>query len=251
MQYTYINIKQKKNIACLYLNRPDKLNAICFKMVEEIYHAVSTIDTINNRALFIFGAEKAFSAGGDLKEMQQLEQKEAEHRSNFIHKTFLLIRNLDIPTVAFIQGICFGGGLEIALHCDIRICDNTVRFAFPEVKYGIIPGAGGTVQFPIQVGESAAAYYLLTGDEFNHDTAQKIGLVQKVVSSAKFKHEIDNQIAFYSKTNPDSLKAIKQTIKLSRKSDLDTQYSTEAELFSKLLFKNGKLSIGENFIKKQ
>ncbi len=250
MQYTHINVESKKNITCLHLNRHKKLNAICFKMVEEIYHAVSAIDTTGINALFIFGRPKAFSAGGDLKEMQLLDQKEAERRSNFIHKTFKLIQNLDIPTVAFIQGICFGGGLEIALHCDIKICDNTARFAFPEIKYGIIPGAGGTVQFPIQVGESAAAYYLFTGDEFNYETAKKIGLVQKVVNTTNFKQEIDNQILFFSEAAADSLKAIKQTIKLSRKNNLDSQYSKEAQLFSRLLFKNGKSRIGENFLNK-
>ena len=247
MRYTYINVEHKEKIVCLQLNRPNKLNAICFEMVEEIHQAVSLIDTNKTNALFILGCEKAFSAGGDLKEMQQLDQPEAERRSNYIHNTFRMIHNLEIPVIAFIQGICFGGGLEVALHCDIRICDSTARFAFPEVKYGMIPGAGGTIQFPLQVGESIAAYYLLTGEEFNAETAIKINLVQKTDVVENFEHEIVKQISYYSKTNPASLKAIKQMIKLKREPDLDIRYSKEAQLFSTLLFSNGKSGIGKSF----
>lgn len=245
MQYNYIKFLEKDTIAHLTLNRPNKLNAICFEMVEEINHAVSNIDEDNISAIFIFGNQKAFSAGGDLKEMKQLTQQEAERRSNYIHDTFKMFQDIEIPTVAFIQGFCFGGGLELALHCDIRICDNTSRFAFPEVKYGMIPGAGGTVRFPIVVGETAANYYLLTGEEFSAEIAERINLIHKVVNKEKFQEEIDNKLEFFKNANSDSIKAIKQM--QTKIDDLDTAYKKEAQLFSKLLYKNAKDGIGDKF----
>lgn len=245
MQYNYIEFSKKETVAFIKLSRPNKLNAICFEMVEEINHAVTNIDLNNISAIFILGSEKAFSAGGDLKEMQQLTQEEAERRSNYIHDTFRLFQKIEIPTVAFIQGFCFGGGLELALHCDIRICDNTAKFAFPEVKYGMIPGAGGTVRLPIVVGETHANYYLLTGEEFSVETAQKINLINKVVKTEKFEEEINNKLEFFKNANIDSLKAIK--LLQNRTDNIDDAYKNEAQLFSKLLFKNAKEGIGDKF----
>jgi len=247
MNYKYILIERVESIIKIQLNRADKLNAICFQMVEELFEVVTSIDSKKTKAVFILGNKKAFSAGGDLKEMQQLEQGEAERRSSFIHKAFIYMQNLDVPVVAFIQGICYGGGLELALHCDYRICSENTRFAMPEVKYGIIPGAGGTVQLPLQIGKSAAAHYLFTGEEFNATKALQIKLVQTVVDDVGFPNFLNQHIKHYNDTSIESLHAIKQMLKQDRASNLDDAYMNEAKLFSELLFKNGKIGIKKKF----
>lgn len=245
MQYKFIEYSTSKNTATLRLNRPDKLNAICFDMVKEINHAVSNINP-EITVLFIEGNDKAFSAGGDLKEMQQLEQAEAEKRSRYIHETFRKLQQLNCPVVALISGFCFGGGLELTMHCDMRIADETAKFALPEVKYGIIPGAGGTVLLPEFIGQGKAAWYLMTGEQFDAHQAKNMGLVEKTGILQKEKQQL---IDFFSQVNNESVGALKQQLNTRFTKTLDERYKDEAAKFAQLLFKNGRSGIDKNFKK--
>ncbi len=248
MEYQYVTFTFHQGIACLTLNRPDKLNAICFQMVEEIGLALSKIDTNTTKALFVLGQSNAFSAGGDLKEMKTLNQQEAERRSIFIHETFQQIQKLPIPTVAFISGICLGGGLELALHCDVRICSRTARMALPELQYGMIPGAGGTVQLPLHLGNANAAYYLYTGADIPLELALQQGLIQQLVSVEQFSELQKSMANHFSNTNLESLKDIKAQLKMHREGfSLVERYRQEAAFFSTLLVSHGKEGIGERF----
>ncbi|MBI9068049.1 MAG: enoyl-CoA hydratase/isomerase family protein [Salinivirgaceae bacterium] len=248
MKYYYIRFEKKNKIAYLHFHRLDKLNAINFEMVREINHALSNVDTSDINALFIQGHQKAFSAGGDLKEMQQLEKTEARKRIMYIHNTFKMLKKIEVPVISFIQGICFGGGLEFALHTDIRICSSESKFAFPEVKYGMIPGAGGTVLFAKQTNEAAAAFYLLTGEEFTADHALRLNLVQKVVIADNFEKEVELQEKYFINANSDSLKAIKHQMLNYNSKTTEELYYDEAQLFNELLMKNGKDEILKKFL---
>ena len=247
MQYKYILIKKENNTISLILNRPEKLNALCSDMIKEINHAITTIDVKKTSVLFILGHSNVFSAGGDLKEMKLLSQKDAETQSIYVQNTFRLLQNIEIPVIAFIQGFCFGGGLELALHCDIRICDDSAKFAFPEVKYKMIPGAGGTIKFPIIVGKATANYYLMTGEEFNANTAKNINLVQDVILSETFEKYVSNKKLVFSKTSKDSLKAFKKIQNINEDINLDDAYKKEAKLFAYLLSNNAKKEINNKF----
>lgn len=249
MNYYYMQFKTEGNIAHLHFHRLDKLNAINFEMIKEMNHILSNIDTKKLNALFIHGDRKAFSAGGDLKEMQSLEISESEKRIHFIHNTFRLFQKLEIPVVAFVQGICFGGGLELALHCDFRICSSETQFAFPEVKYGMIPGGGGTVLFPKLVSKADAAFYLLTGEAFSSDKALNLNLVQKVILAENFEKEIEIIQDFFDKANRESLVAIKNQLKNKDLNTTDELYFDEGKLFVNLLDKNGKQHIRSQFLK--
>lgn len=249
MKYYYIQFEQKKHIAYLNFHRLDKLNALNFEMVREINHALTNLDTTDTNALFIQGHRKAFCAGGDLKEMQQLDKKEVEKRAHYIHNTFKLIKKIDIPVISFIQGICFGGGIELALHTDFRICSTETKFAFPEIKYGMIPGGGGTVLFPKQTSVADAAYLLLTAEEFTADTANRLNLVQKVILAENFEREIESQENFFNSANRDSLVAIKHQLLNYHSKTTEELYYDEAKLFSELLIKNGQHGISKNFLK--
>lgn len=248
MKYYYIRFELDNRIANLHFHRLDKLNAINFEMVKEMNHALSNFDNTQANVLFIHGHRKAFSAGGDLKEMQTLSQTEAEKRSKYIHETFAMIKNLPIPVVAFIQGICYGGGLELALHGDYRICSSESKFAFPEVKFGMIPGAGGTVNFPAEISKAEAAYYLFTGEEFSASRAYELQLVQKLVLSENFDAEVKQTKQFYEKANTDSLRALKLQLKGLNNTDQNL-LNSEAELFAELLSKSGQDGIKSNFLR--
>ncbi len=247
MEYQYIKTFNNQGVAHIQLNRPDKLNAICFRMVEELNHVISAVDVNAVNALFVYGSEKAFSSGGDLKEMKMLTQEEAERRSHFIHHTFRLLQTVEVPTLAFISGVCLGGGLELALHCDVRIATETAKLGLPELQYGIIPGAGGTVQLPIQMGYSQAAYYLLTGENIPTHLALQHGLVQRLIPEGTLDVTLASMETYFGKLNPEAVKATKEMLQRNHTADVNTRYANEAALFGKLLASSGKQGIGERF----
>ncbi len=250
MDYTYILTKIENNILYVTLNRPQKHNALCIDMVRELNHVFAEANNMKNiKALFLLGNEKAFSAGGDLIEMKTLDQKEAEKRSTFVQSTFLLLNKLEVPVVAFISGICFGGGLELAMHSDFRICAENARLALPEVRYGMIPGAGGTVQLPIQLGNADAAYYLLTGNDIPLTKAYNAGLIQNVVSLIEFEKEQIAQANYFTEASKEALIAIKKMLHENAKSDFNEIYKKEALWFSSLLSQIGHKEIVSKFEK--
>lgn len=250
MQYKFINTSTKDKIFVITLNRPDKHNALHIDMVRELNHCFSEL--INNssiNAIFIKGNDKAFCAGGDLKEMQQLDEKEAKRRSAYVQSTFKLLGEIKVPVVAFVQGICYGGGLELTMHTDFVICDETARLALPEVKYGMIPGAGGTVQLPLQMMKSDAAYFLLTGNEIPLSKAFNSGLIQLVLCNDEFEQEKIKLASYFANANPFALKAIKERIRSSSNKSLDENYNQESKYFSELLTQQGRTGIEKNFLK--
>lgn len=250
MPYQYITVRFENHIAHLSLNRPSKHNALCIAMVQELNQFVKQCATDSKlKAVFISGNEKAFSAGGDLKEMQFLNQDEAEIRSKYVQDTFRLYAELPVPVIAFISGICFGGGLEFALHCDFRIASSTAKLALPEVKYGMIPGAGGTVQLPLQMAKADAAYFLLTGSEIPLQKALSNGLVQKIVEPMELDEEKEKMQAYISSASAEALSAVKKMLILSDANEPNKAYQTESALFAKLLCENGRGGIEQNFKK--
>lgn len=247
MKYNYINCSQNDKVLIVRLNRPEKLNAINFAMVQELNHLFSSLDADKLNALFITGIDKAFSAGGDLSEMKKLDRTKAEKQSQFIHNTFRMLQTMSLPSVAFIQGICLGGGLELAMHCDIRIASENVQLGFPELKYGIIPGAGGTVQLPMQMGYNQAAYYLLTGESIPVSLAQQQGLIQQVVPNDSMVAKMEELLLVMNALNSQAVKATKTMLQLSRPHDLDSCYQNEARFFAELLEVNIQKGVGEKF----
>lgn len=247
MNYQYIQTLQSGKVLTIRLNRPEKLNAICFQMVEELHHVMTNLDVASLNALFITGNEKAFSAGGDLSEMKNLEQAEAERRSQFIHETYQLFQKVEVPTMAFISGICLGGGLELALHCDIRIATEDARLGLPELQYGIIPGAGGTVQLPEQMGYADAAYYLLSGENIPLELALQKGLIQQLIPEGTLEKQLEKSSAYYNGLQTSAVKAAKKMLQLNRLTDVRTRYQNEAQLFAELLSENLKKGVEGKF----
>jgi enoyl-CoA hydratase len=129
----------------------------------------------------------------------------------------------------------------------VRIAIETAKMGLPELQYGIIPGAGGTVQLPMQMGYSNAAYYMLTGENIPTDLALQHGLVQRLIPEGTLDATLISMESYFGKLNPEAVKATKKMLQLNYTADVNTRYANEAALFGKLLAHSGKQGIGEKF----
>jgi len=178
-----VELQKKENYAILTLNRESALNALNSQLLSEIREAIRELilDT-RMRGIIITGkGEKAFCAGADVTEMKGLSYDEAEELARKGHKTMNMIAGSDLISIAAINGYALGGGLELALACDIRIASKNAKFGLPETGLGLIPGFGGTQRLPRIVGRGIALEIILTGEHIEAERALRIGLVNHVV----------------------------------------------------------------------
>ena len=179
----FIDYKEiDEQISIITINRPKALNALNSQVLEELDKTFDTIDTTKIRAVIITGAgEKAFVAGADITEMSTLSKKEGEAFSKKGNDVFRKIETFEIPVIAAVNGYALGGGCEIAMSCDIRICSENAIFGQPEVGLGITPGFGGTQRLARIVGPGMAKQMIFTGQTIKADEALRIGLVNEVI----------------------------------------------------------------------
>lgn len=163
------------------LNRPKALNALSSALFTELNAALSAYDADSSiGAIIITGSDKAFAAGADIKEMASLTFAEA-YKSNFIAPWSHLATSIRKPVIAAVSGYALGGGCELAMMCDIIYCTAGATFGQPEIKLGVIPGAGGSQRLTKAVGKSKAMEIILTGNNFSGKEAGEWGLAAKVV----------------------------------------------------------------------
>jgi enoyl-CoA hydratase len=177
-----IILERKQNIAYLILNRPEVYNAINEQMIAEFRQAIDALDRDESiRVVVITGAGKAFQAGADIAELSRMDPIQILRWNQGIVENFNALEEMRQPVIGAINGFALGGGLELALACTMRIASEKARMGLPEVKIGIIPGAGGTQRLPRLIGKGIAAEMILTGEMIDAQTAYRIGLVNKVV----------------------------------------------------------------------
>lgn len=178
--------EKKGAIAYVTLNRPKVLNALNAGTWEDLntaFEAAQNDDEV--RGVILTGAgEKAFIAGADINELARLNAVEGEQSSSHGQAVLNLVENLGKPVIAAINGFALGGGCETAMACTIRIASETAKFGQPEVKLGVLPGAGGTQRLPRLVGKGRALQLILTGEIISAQEAYRIGLVNEVVPVA-------------------------------------------------------------------
>ncbi len=179
----FVDLQKKENYAILTLNRENALNALNSQVLSEIREAIRELISHNRmRGVIITGkGEKAFCAGADISEMKGLSYDAAEEFARKGHKTMNMIAGSDLISIAAINGYALGGGLELALACDIRIASKNAKFGLPETGLGLVPGFGGTQRLPRIVGRGLALEIILTGDHIDAERALRIGLVNHVV----------------------------------------------------------------------
>jgi enoyl-CoA hydratase len=191
MTYSTLLYEKANGIAKVTLNRPDKLNALNSTVYKELYDAFESAENDPDvRVVVLTGSgEKAFGAGSDVAEMQNMGPLDIQKFMATIRKTSDFIYNLTKPTIAAIHGYTLGGGCELSMCCDLRIASEKAKFGQPEINLGLIPGAGGTQRLTRLIGAAKAKEMIFMGDQIDAATAFNLGLVNKIVPPEKLMEE--------------------------------------------------------------
>ena len=183
MAYETIIAETKGRVGLIRLNRPNALNALNAQLIDEMSAALDAFEADDGiGAIVITGSDKAFAAGADIKEMQSKTYMQA-YKEDFI-AAWDRVARCRKPTIAAVAGFALGGGCELAMMCDIIIAADTAKFGQPEIKLGVMPGAGGTQRLTRQVGKAKAMEMCLTGRMMDAAEAERVGLVSRVVPAA-------------------------------------------------------------------
>jgi len=201
MAMQFIRVETRGRVGLITLDRPQALNALNDILMDELGAALLAFDADEGiGAIVVTGSSKAFAAGADIAAMKDLSFLDAV-RGDYITRNWETIRRVRKPVIAAVAGYALGGGNELAMACDIIIAADNARFGQPEIKLGIIPGAGGTQRLPRAVGKSKAMDLVLTGRMMDAQEAERAGLVARVVPADKLLEEalaVAGTIASYS-----------------------------------------------------
>ena len=201
MAYENIVVETRGRVGFITLNRPKQLNALNDALMNELQSALSGFDADEAiGAIVITGSERAFAAGADVGAMKDWSYMDV-YRTDFITRNWERIRTVRKPVIAAVAGVALGGGCELAMMCDIVIAADSAKFGQPEIRLGIIPGAGGTQRLPRAVGKSKAMDLVLTGRMMDAQEAERAGLVSRIVPADKLLDEafsVANAICEYS-----------------------------------------------------
>ncbi|HAF28436.1 MAG TPA: hypothetical protein DCG75_05245 [Bacteroidales bacterium] len=240
MSYSTLKTKQEGEIAILTISRPEALNALnslFFKEFNEYLDSISNDKAI--KALIITGDGKAFIAGADIAEMQNMNKKEASAFSKTGQNTFMRLENMNIPVIAAVNGYALGGGCELALACDFRISNNFAKFGLPEVSLGLIPGYGGTQRLARLAGLGNTLFLQLTGQMIDAQEALRMGIVQKVVDAAELINETMKIAQKIASQGPNAIQTLKKVVRKGYQSELNIGYDIESDEFSGLFESDG------------
>ena len=213
--YTYEKVEQ---IGILTINRPTKGNALTHPAFYEMEEFIRNLYNDRElRVLIITGSgPKFFCAGLDLSDLEESSDGDNLWQFDRLQNIFTDLEELRIPVIAAINGYCIGGGVELAVSCDVRICSNTAKFSIPEVRYGFPPDLGGNHRIPRLIGIGQAKRLILSGMTIDAEEACRIGLVEQVVSADKLMEEAINLAGQMAKNAPVALRFGKRAINLSQ-----------------------------------
>ena len=234
MEYTYLKIEEHDNIAVMKVSAPKTLNALNTGVFKDMDDYLSKFDCNKFRVLIVTGdGEKSFVAGADISEMADLNNLQGQTFGARGAAVFRKIETLHVPVIAAVNGFALGGGCELAMACDIRICSENAKFGQPEVGLGIIPGFSGTVRLARLVGQGMAKQLIYTGKVIRANDALRIGLVNEVVPQEELMNrafELANQIAANA---PLAVKAAKLAINEEYDMSADDAIMNESVIFGR------------------
>lgn len=230
--FEQVAVITEKGIATVTLNRPDRYNALGGRIVDELGEVLEEMEKSGEvRVMILTGAgEKAFCSGVDLKERAAMDADERWAHNRTLNAFAERLARLQAPTIAAVNGLAFGGGLEITLACDFRISVEDARFALPEVGIGIVPGAGGTQRLPRLVGPTRAKELILTGRRISAEVALEMGLVSKVVPRDSLMEEARTLAGEIAANSPLALAYAKAAVDLASETTIEQglRYETAA-----------------------
>ena len=220
-----------RQVGIVTLNRPKQLNALNDQLMDELASALQAFeadDTVG--CIIITGSEKAFAAGADISAMATMSFADA-YGKDFITRNWEQIRQVRKPVIAAVSGFALGGGCELAMMCDFIIAADNAKFGQPEIKLGIIPGAGGTQRLPRAVGKAKAMDLALTGRMMDAVEAERAGLVSRVVPLAQLMDEALGAALMICSFSQPSVMAAKESVNRAFESSLSDGVMFERRLF--------------------
>ncbi|MFR7989840.1 MAG: enoyl-CoA hydratase-related protein [Anaerovoracaceae bacterium] len=231
--YENIKYESRDNIAYVTVNRPKAMNALNMDVLNELYDVFTAIEAdADIRAVILTGEGRAFVAGADIAQMNQLNALEGRQMMIMGHKVMNLIEAIEKPVIAAVNGFALGGGCELSMACDIRIASEKAKFGQPEVGLGIIPGFGGTQRLPRLVGKGMAKYLIMTAEMIPAEEAYRIGLVEKVVPAESLMEEAEKLAKTIASKAPVAVATAKTAINNGFDMDMKSASKFEIETFT-------------------
>ncbi|MFI0775310.1 enoyl-CoA hydratase/isomerase family protein [Streptomyces sp. NPDC021212] len=229
-----VNLEVADGVATFRLDRPpmNALDVATQDRLRELAGEVTRRDDV--RAVVVWGGEKVFAAGADIKEMRNMDHAAMVARSRDLQDAFTAVARIPKPVVAAVTGYALGGGCELALCADFRIAADNAKFGQPEILLGLIPGAGGTQRLARLVGPSRAKDLIFTGRQVKADEAVAIGLVDRVVPAEEVYEQAHAWAAKLAKGPAMALRAAKEAVDAGLETDLDTGLAIERNWFAGL-----------------
>ena len=251
MNYKNIIVSTNGNVGVITINRPKVLNALSSTVMDEMSNALDNFEANDEiGAIVITGNEKSFAAGADISQMKDNTFADA-YLQNFITRNWERVTTCRKPTIAAVAGYALGGGCELAMMCDIIIAADNAQFGQPEIKLGIIPGAGGTQRLTQAVGKSKSMDMCLTGRMMGSEEAERSGLVARVVPVDELLDtavEIAQSIAKQSRL---AVAATKEAVNKSFETSLAEGVRFERRLFHALFGTNDQKEGMAAFVEKR
>ena len=235
MTYECIEVRtEAEKVGVITLNRPKQLNALNDQLMDELGQALKAFDADEKIGCIILtGSEKAFAAGADIGAMATYSFADV-YKGDYISRNWEQIRSIRKPVIAAVSGFALGGGCELAMMCDFIIAADNAKFGQPEIKLGVIPGAGGTQRLPRAVGKAKAMDMALTGRMMNAAEAESAGLVSRVVALDKLQEEALGAALVISDFSQIAVMAAKESVNRAFEGTLNDGIMFERRLFHAL-----------------
>ena len=247
----FITYEQDGYVGVITINRPKALNALNSQVLEELDAALDAVNLDETRALILTGAgEKSFVAGADIGEMSTLTKAEGEAFGKKGNDVFRKLETFPIPVIAAVNGFALGGGCEISMSCDIRICSDNAIFGQPEVGLGITPGVGGTQRLARLVGPGMAKQMIYTARNIKADEAFRIGLVNAVYPQEELMAAAKKMAAGIAMQAPIAVRACKKAINDGLDATMDDAIVIEEKLFGSCFETEDQKAGMGNFLEK-
>ncbi len=248
----FVDYEVKGNIAIITINREKALNALNSEVLDDLEKVFDGVDVNAVRCLILTGAgEKSFVAGADIGEMSTLTKAEGEAFGKKGNDVFRKIETFPIPVIAAINGFALGGGCEISMSCDFRICSENAMFGQPEVGLGITPGFGGTQRLARTVGVGMAKQLIYTARNIDANEALRIGLVNQVVPQADLMATAEKLATTIAGNAPIAVRACKKAINDGLQTNIDDALVIEEKLFGSCFESYDQKEGMANFLRKK
>ncbi|MCG5105148.1 enoyl-CoA hydratase [Oceanobacillus alkalisoli] len=232
-----IEVHVESHVSIITLNRPEAANAMSTALLDEMNKALDSVDAnYDNFCTILTGkGEKAFCAGADLKERKTMTDREVVRAVRYIGQTVNRVESMRMPVIAALNGVAFGGGLELALACDLRIAAEHAKLGLTETSLAIIPGAGGTQRLSRLIGPGQAKRLIYTAKSVAAHEAKKLGILEEVVSSSELLHESKALADTIATKGPVALEQAKLAINRGLETDLMTGLEIEHLAYQKTI----------------